>query len=111
MAEKKSNTIEMAIFAKKQTRADGRVFYRYLSHLKRADGTEFSVQVRFRGDERNRPQPEACPMNIIVNRETASLSKKMVTNADGEVFDAFTLWVGEWKEGEPYVDHSLDDII
>ena len=104
--------MKVTLFSKKQSRNDGRIFYKYLATLTRKDGTTFTCQVNFKGDDKNKPDVAKCPMNIIVDRDTANLAKRaLVDKETGEVFDAYTLWVSDWKEGEPYVDHSLDDII
>ena len=101
--------MEITIFAKKRTTTEGKSFYTYLSTLKRKDGTEQTVSVKFRDDCGN-PKPEKCPMNIIVNKNDANMSKRDFIRADtGEAAQSFTLWVSAWEQGSPYVDHSLDD--
>ena len=105
-----TNPMPIAVFAKKRTTSEGRVFFTYLTTLTRKDNSTFTVQVRFRGDDDNKPDARRCPMNIIIERSTANLSKRIVVNSDGEAFDSFTLWVNDWIEGDPYVDHSLDDV-
>lgn len=104
--------LKVTLFSKQQMRSDGRTFPKYLATLTRTDGSTLTCQVRFKMDEKSKPDPASCPMNILVNRNKANLAKRALVDKDtGEVFDAFTLWVSEWREGEPYVDHSLDDVI
>ena len=50
-------------------------------------------------------------MNIIIDKATANLSGKKMTNPEtGEVFESRTLWVKNWeKDPNVWVDTSLDD--
>lgn len=101
--------MNITIYAKKRITTEGKTFYSYLSTLTRKDGTKQGVSVRFR-DEAGNPKPEKCPMNIIVDKSAANLVVKQYTNDEtGETGNSYTLWVSEWKQGEPFVDHSLDD--
>lgn len=103
--------MKITIFAKRQqTKGENpRTFYNYLSTLVSRDGFETPVQVKFR-DEAGQPKPEKCPINIIVDKGDANLVKRQYTIEEtGEIRTAHTLWVAKWVEGEPYVDHSLDD--
>ena len=101
--------MEITVFAKKRTTKEGKTFYGYLTTLRRKDGTEQTVSVRFRESCEN-PKPENCPMNIIVEKRSANLSKReFIRESTGEVMNSYTLWVSEWKNGSAYVDHSLDD--
>lgn len=100
----------ITVFAKKRTTKDGKkTFYSYLSALKKIDGTEQTVSVKFR-EECGEPDPKTCPCNIIVERKDCNLSTADFVNEEtGEIGQSFTLWVTAWKQGEVYVDHSLDD--
>lgn len=101
--------MEITIYAKKRQAKDGRPFTTYLSTLKRKDGTEQRVSVKFR-DVCGAPKPEKCPINIIVEKKSANLVKEHFTRGDtGEDAFSYKLWVSAWKEGTPYVDHSLDE--
>lgn len=101
--------MEIAIFAKKRTNKEGRVFYNFLSTLKRKDGTEQPVTVKFGGDAKE-PKPEDCPMNIVFRREDANAAKRTYTDEQtGELKTAYTLWLKAYRIGEPYIDHSLDE--
>lgn len=100
--------MEITIYAKKRMSNDGKVFYNYLATLPRKDGTEQTVSVKFRQDV-VRPKPELCPMNIVFMKEDASVSKRTYDAGDGETGVAYTLWIGEWSQGKPYVDTSLDE--
>lgn len=105
------NTINTTIFAKRLTNSEGKTFYKYITKLNKTDGSTITAQVSFRGSERNCPDPENCPMNIIVTRDGASLATKTyVDDETEEVRERYVLWVGKWEEGEPYIDHSLDDV-
>ena len=49
-------------------------------------------------------------MNIIVPKTCANLSVEKYTDEEtGELLEAARLWVSEWKKGDAYVDHSLDE--
>ena len=102
--------MEITIFSKKRTTKEGKIFFNYLSSLKRKDGTVLNgVAVKFR-EEAGNPKPERCPMNIKFNREDANLSRREYVRDDtGEVAEKFTLWVSKWEQGAAYVDHSLDE--
>lgn len=103
--------MELTIFAKRRTTNEGKTFYSYLSTLKRKDGTEQLVSVKFR-DEAGSPKPEKCPMNILVDKTAANLATRdYVRESTGEVVKSYTLWVSKWKEGAAYVDKSLDDFV
>lgn len=101
--------MRITVFKKNRQTHDGRKFVVYVSKLKKKDGTEQYVSVKF--DQNDNPDPAKCPVVIDVNKETANLSKRTTVDAvTGEARENFTLWVKEWKEsGEKWVDHSLDD--
>lgn len=99
---------EITIFAKKRTNAEGKTFTSYLTTLTKTDGSEITTSVKFR-DEAGAPKADKCPMNISVKKTDANLSSRKYTDKDGNEATGFTLWVSAWKEGAPYVDHSLDD--
>lgn len=100
--------MKITIFAKKRQSNDGKVFYNYLATLPKKDGTEQTVTVKFRQDV-VRPKPEMCPMNILVMKEDASISKRTYQTESGETGTAYTMWIGEWQQGDPYVDTSFDE--
>lgn len=101
--------MEITIYAKKRTTAEGKTFYSYLSTLTRKDGTKQTVSVKFRDDAGN-PKPEHCPMNITFEKSAANMATREFTHeATGEVGLSYTLWVSRWENGTPFVDHSLDD--
>lgn len=103
--------MQTAIFAKKRTNSDGRVFYTFLTRLTRKDGTEVTAQVRFR-DPAPQPEPDACPMNIVFERPDANFTTKDIVNEEtAEVVTSNTLWIKKWTQGEPYVDSSMDDFV
>lgn len=100
--------MNITVFAKKKTTHEGRDFYVYTTTMKRKDGSELAARVKFRKDCAI-PKPEACPMNLVIEKINASLAKETYQTDMGEVKDSWTLWVSGWQQGEPYVDHSLDD--
>ena len=102
--------MKFTIFSKKQTTKEGKTFYRFLATLTRKDGTSQTVAVKFR-DECGAPKPEKCPMNIIVDRGDANLSKKEFVKPNGDTVLSCTLWVSRWEMGDPYIDKSLDEFI
>ena len=100
---------ELTIFAKKRTTAQGKTFYNYLTTLTKKDGEELTVSVKFR-ESTGTPKPEECPLNIAVTKENLNLARRKYKREDtGELAEAFTLWINEWKKGSKYVDRSLDD--
>ena len=101
--------MELTIFAKKRTSADGKKFYTYLTTMTKKDGTEQTVAVKFR-EECGGPKPDKCPINIVVDKRFANLSHRDFVREDtGEAGTSHTLWVSEWQEGKAYVDTSLDE--
>lgn len=101
--------MEITVFAKKRKAYNGEEFYSYLTRLPRKDGTEITMSVRFR-DECGSPKPDKCPMNVIIEKTDANISTKTYVREDtGEMATSYTMWVSAWKEGSPYVDHSLDE--
>lgn len=101
--------MEITIYAKKRTTAEGKTFFSYLSTLTRKDGTTQPVSVKFR-DECGNPKPEKCPMNIKFDKGRANMATREFTREDtGETDISYTLWVSRWEQGAPFVDHSLDD--
>lgn len=101
--------MKITVFAKKKHTAEGKKFYTYLTTLHKKDGSEQVAQVRFT-DDAGHPDPAKCPMNIIFDKASGNLSKREYTREDtGEIMEARTLWIKAWKEGEPYIDTSLDD--
>lgn len=99
--------LKFTLFAKKRKTKEGKEFYNFFTTLTRKDGSELTTSVKFNGCEP--PKPSQCPINLEVPRDKANLSLKTVTADDGNVYENNTLWVKEYTEGEPYVDHSLDE--
>ena len=106
--------MKFTIYGKKIEKQDKTKFVRYSATLKKKDGTEIYAVVKF-NDRTNPPKYESLPMNIIVDKDKASLSDKLWNTVDdeGEVKTGinYTLWVKEWTEDKanPFKDHSLDD--
>ena len=100
--------MKLTVFAKKRQTAQGKYFYTYLAKLTKKDGTQDTVTVKFR-DECGSPKPENCPVCLEVSKQAANLSIQNLTDDEGNVYQSKTLWVSDWMEGEPYIDHSLDD--
>lgn len=100
---------QITIFSKKRTTDEGRTFYTYTGRIKRKDGTEQTVEIKFR-ESCGKPDGVKCPMNIIVNKDNCSMSQRQITiEKTGEVKTVYKMWVSDWSEGESYVDHSMDD--
>lgn len=103
--------MEITIYAKKRTSADGKPFTTFLSTLKKKDGSEVRCTVKFREDC-GKPKAEDCPLNIVFEKTDANVSSERYTRKDsGEEAYSFTLWVSKWKPGSPFVDHSMDDFV
>lgn len=108
--------MEITIFAKKRTTGDGRDFTSYISRLTKKDGSVETVSVNFR-QEAGQPKAEKCPMNVVFDKKNANLSVtdavdkdgNLIVDNNGEIVKSKKLWISAWKEGSPYVDHSLDD--
>ena len=109
MTGEKGYQMNLTIFAKKRTSSEGKTFYTYLTTLTKKSGEELRCAVKFRQDCGS-PRGEECPMNIIVPKAGANLSVEKYTDEEtGELLESARLWVNEWKKGEAYVDHSLDE--
>ena len=98
------------LFGKKCTTNDGKkTFFRYFANLKKNDGTELPVSVKFRDECGN---PKNVPCVITIDKKDANLSKDkyIVTDEEGIEIEKTkdVLWISAFKESE-YVDHSLDD--
>ena len=111
--------MELAVFAKKLTTKEGKSFYKYSTTLKRRNESgeieEVKTAVKFREDC-GAPKGENCPINIIVDKADCGYTEKIKTYTDEETgeekdFLQKELWVRDWKEGSPYVDHSMDEFI
>lgn len=104
--------MEITIFAKKRTTADGRkTFFSYLTTLTRKDGTPCTCSVKFTAPA-EAPDPLDCPCNIIVEKSACNMSTEDYTDAkSGEVRKSHKLWIREYRSGSPYVDHSMDEFI
>lgn len=104
--------MKLTVYAKRRTSHEGKVFYNYLSKLTKKDGSKISVAVKFR-DECGQPKPELCPCNIVVEKKDANLSEREYTTTTSDGIEikgiGYTLWITKWKEGEKYVDTSLDE--
>ena len=101
--------MEISIFAKQRKTKEGRSFTVYLSSLKKKTGEQVPCSVKF-NQSCTAPDPAKCPMNIEFEKAAGNISKREYTREDtGEIMVAHTLWIKAWKEGEPYVDTSLDD--
>lgn len=103
--------MEISIFAKKRITHDGKTFHQYLTTLTKKDGTTETMRVAFRNIDGNEmPKPESCPRNIEFDRDDANIATTKFTDTNtGEIKERKTLWISQWREGSPYIDHSLDD--
>ena len=104
--------MEITIFAKKRTTADGRkTFFSFLTTLTRKDGTPCTCAVKFTAPC-EAPDPIDCPMNILVEKDACNMSQEDYTDkTTGETRKSYKLWVREYRAGSPYVDHSMDDFM
>lgn len=100
--------MEITIFSKKRQTKEGRTFYNFITTLTSKDGTERTMQVKFR-EEGGVPKPEQCPMNVVLEKQDCNISKRKYKDKDGLECEAFTLWVSRWNPGSEYVDHSTDE--
>lgn len=101
--------MKIAVFAKKRVTRDNKPFVSYLARLKKKNGEEITVSVKFREDC-GAPKMENCPRYIEVDKKNANLTQREVVNEDtGEVIISRTLWVSAWKDAGEFVDNSLDD--
>lgn len=105
--------MEKTIFAKKRSTKDGtRAFNSYFTRLvDTTTGEELTVQVKFREEC---GEPKNCPCNILIDKKDVNLVIKDKTYTDEKTQEEKqtterTLWVSAWKEGSPYVDHSMDN--
>lgn len=103
--------MQVTVFAKQKSTKEGKTFYTYFATLKKKDGSELVTELKFK-ELAGSPKGEQCPMNIVFDKTDANFTERPVTyEKDGEEKDAITrkLWIRKWEEGEPYVDHSMDD--
>lgn len=101
--------MNLTVFAKSRTTKEGKPFNTYFTKLTKKDGTEITTELKFREEC---GAPKNFPCNIIVDKRDANFVEKEITyEKNGEEQDALQrrLWISNWKDGEPYVDHSLDD--
>lgn len=103
--------MKINVFGKKRTSKDGRTFYTYLSTLTKKDGTEVSVEVKFKEDAGN---PKNVPCTITFDKKDANYSEKVETYLDENMEEKETtrrrLWVNKYTE-TPYIDESMDDFV
>lgn len=102
---------EITIYSKKKQTKDGsRSFYSYYGRIRKKNGEELPVEVKFR-ESCTKPDGARCPMNILIDKDGASLSKKDIVLAEtGECKTVYKLWLSAWQPGGVYEDHSMDDI-
>ncbi len=100
--------MKATIYSKKKQTKEGRTFYAYVAKMTKKDGSEMTMGAKFR-EEAGAPRPEECPMNIVFDKANGNIATKNYVNEDGEICESRTLWVSKWTQGEPYVDHSLDE--
>ena len=104
--------MQITVFAKKATTKEGKSFVRYISRPTKKNGEEVTATVKFR-EECGAPSADNCPMNIMLTKADCNMSSRWYENTDenGETVrrESKTLWVSNWTEGEPYVDHSMDE--
>lgn len=98
--------MKITVYAKKRKTGDGRSFVSYLSKLRKKDGEELTVSVKFKEGE----VPGAFPVNLEVPKEGANLAHRKYQNKKGEDAISYTLWVNTWEPSpDVWRDDSLDD--
>lgn len=96
--------METTVFAKKRNTKDGKTFETYICKLTRkTTGEVVNAKVVFQ-----KTKPDHYPINIVFERLSASMSAKNYKK-DDETKISYTLFLNDWKEGEPWVDRSLED--
>lgn len=107
--------MHLTVFAKTKHTKEGKPFNTYFSKLKKKDGEEIVVELKFRDDC---GVPKIFPVNIDVDKKNANFSEKKVTvkvkdeagNEEEKDVDQRRVWISEWNYSEEeYVDHSMDD--
>ena len=106
--------MEATIFAKKMTSKDGRQFNRYITTLKKVDGTEVVMNVKFQ--EKCGEPKDQCPCVISFDKENANFREKLEKYQDKETGEAKetvsrTLWISAWDYVGPFVDTSMDEFV
>lgn len=104
--------MQITLFAKRRNTKEGKTFFQYLTTLNKKDGTTETVRVAFRDSDGNNkpPKPDSCPRNIVFEKTDSNMAINKYTDTNtGNVKERKTLWLTRWEEGEPYVDHSMDD--
>lgn len=102
--------MEITIYAKKRTTSDGRkTFYSYLTTLTRNDGSPCTCGVKFAAPA-EAPDPLDCPLNVIIEKGDCNMAEeKYINSKTGEESIGRKLWIKNYKQGSPYVDHSMDE--
>lgn len=100
--------MKVTVFQRVMHTHEGKAFNTYCARLKRKDGTEQYVNVKFK---QNLTVPTDFPAILTIEKTDANLSRKEYTDKDsGDVGYRYTLWVSNYTAtGEKFVDHSLDD--
>lgn len=103
--------MKINVFGKKRTSKDGRTFYTYLSTLTKKDGSEVSVEVKFKEECGN---PKNVPCTIEFDKKDANYSEKVETYVDDNMEEKETtrrrLWVNKYTEST-YIDESMNDFV
>ena len=103
--------MQITVYAKKRQTQEGKNFFSYITKLTKKDGTEVTTSVKFREDC-GQPKGDQCPCNIIVEKGDCNFSTKTIVDEEtGEALQSNTLWVNNWRMGDEFVDHSMDDFI
>lgn len=100
-----------SIFSKKGTKLDGSTYYYFITrkHSNLTGNDEF-LTVYF--PEGHAPKKTDCPINIIVPDGKCRQDKKRKVNEEtGVISTRRILYIDEWlvDEGNPFVDHSMDE--
>lgn len=108
--------MQLSIFGK-NIEFEGKKFPAFTGRLRKKNGDELTVTVKFRQDC-GAPDLKSCPCIIEFPKTAANLVIKelkgedgipLVNEATGEIKKSKTLWISDWRLVGPYIDHSLDD--
>lgn len=104
--------LKTTVFAKKKFRKDGKPFYTYFGRFTKKDGTEFNASIQFY-EPAKAPEPSACPLNIeFVAGVDGSRKDEPYTANNGETRTRTIIKLTRYDvSAEPFVDHSMDDLI
>ena len=95
------------VFTKLRQTKDGKAFQAYFGTLKKNNGDEVHVTIKFReGVE----IPDEFPVTMVSDKKNMNLAHRVVeVNGNPNVF--YTLWVRKVDQWIPYIDTSLEEFL